>query len=151
MAVIIHHGLSDMQRRLTHQVLEFLPPAVSGNLHPLISISIVPGTVQSLTPWRNTTNSSSDLRVLGPCPFSRPSSGMAAGNASNGYLPFSWTRHGSIRCAAEWRSGVFVAEGVRVQEPERCEAVGSNLPGQGWFGWVCNWRIVCTRLQACTV
>lgn len=30
-----------------------------------------------LTPWRNTTNSSSDLRDLGLWPFSRPNSGIS--------------------------------------------------------------------------
>jgi len=84
MIVIVYYGLPNMQSRLTHEVLEFLPAAVGRNLrfqsdHDWKCLG---QKVQVLTPWRKTTNSSSDLRDLGR-PFSRPRNGIAAGKYLN--------------------------------------------------------------------
>lgn len=84
MVVIVHHGLSNMDRRLTHQVFEFLPSTVSRNLSSDKHIVRVWVSLESLTPWRNTTNSSSDLRYLEVRPFSRPRNGMVEGDTSHG-------------------------------------------------------------------
>lgn len=79
MAIVVYYRLSYMQSRLTHEILQFLPTAMGWNLSCSSDQSwLKTPRVGMLTPWRNTTNSSSDLRDLGLRPFSRPRNGIAA-------------------------------------------------------------------------
>jgi hypothetical protein len=78
-AIVVYYRLSYMQSRLTHKILQFLPTAMGWNLFCSSDQSWLKiPRVGMLTPWRNTTNSSSDLRDRGLRPFSRPRNGICA-------------------------------------------------------------------------
>lgn len=154
MAIIIHHSLSDMQRRLTHQVLEFLPPAVSGNLLPLISISIMSGNYSESHPLEK--HDESIIRPAGSGTASLFSAKQWHGCRQDfprvvAVLLAAARLDPMCSGVAEW--GVCCPRKVFVCNiPSVAKLSGPNLPDQGWFGWVCNWEdCFVTRLQVFTV